>query len=920
MAPEYPLGNLHQITNGSLRSGDETTFTYVLVEGSITTYKVYSWSGSAFTLLDEWSIGGGLPSTPPAAPTDLSASAVSYNHIHLTWTDNADNETGFEIERSTTGSSGTFDLLTTVNANIETYYDFGLDPEAEYCYRVRAINSIGNSDYSNVACDNTLEKPAFEGVCEDFDAFSPLGNSIGSYSGWYDGGSGPVVNAGLGLLGSVGLDPASAIFTWSAHPFDWDDPSLPSITFQMDFQTDNSGNFDDDRLGWMITKTSTDSSNFFGVQLDHSDGGIVTYWRNSNNERVQSTIAALSTLPTNTWYRFNAEFTKLSLTSARIDVSLTQLDESGNPTGASYTGSVPDTSTWSGGAPDSKYFTSNTIWPAYKNYDAITGNADNACYEVQAVEPPSGSLVGYWRFDDETGSTAEDSSEYNNDGAVVDATWTTGKVAGALSFDGTSDYVQVPASSSLSLSTNEMTLLGWIYPSDATGQWKTIIQRSNASNNFIDWQLYSRAMDAPTSYHPVFRIDWNGNNIVDADESVEGNIELAANTWYFIAVTYDGASLKFYLDGDLVDTTVKAGGVIPNSDRDIWIGGNETWGEFFTGKIDEFRIYNTALNIQQIQEMMELTEYTLTIISDHGAVTKTPDQATYHYGDEVTLSMGAVDAGWTFTGWTPALVDNKVTIEGNTTVTANFTQEGYTLTIISDHGAVTKTPDQATYNYGDVVTLSMGTVDAGWTFTGWTPALVDNKVTIEGNITVTANFTQDEYTLTIISDHGAVTKTPDQATYHYGDEVTLSMTDIEQGWFFIGWTPPLTDNKVTITGDITVTANFTQNQAPIITEGDSIAIEMTDLFELTLHATDADNDTLTWSISTPADFGSASASGTGESVVVNYTPIDDYTGFDSFSVQVDDGNGGIDTIIVNVTISPIEPIYPYKVFLPVIIN
>ena len=200
--------------------------------------------------------------------------------------------------------------------------------------------------------------------------------------------------------------------------------------------------------------------------------------------------------------------------------------------------------------------------------------------------------------------------------------------------------------------------------------------------------------------------------------------------------------------------------------------------------------------------------YTLTIVSAHGTVTKSPEQATYRYGDVVTLSATA-EPGWTFTGWTPALTDNKVTITGNTSVTANYSQDAYTLTIVSAHGTVTKSPEQATYRYGDVVTLS-ATAEPGWTFTGWTPALTDNKVTITGDTSVTANYSQDAYTLTIISAHGTVTKSPEQATYRYGDVVTLSAT-AEPGWTFTGWTPALTDNKVTITGDTSVTANYSQD-------------------------------------------------------------------------------------------------------------
>ncbi len=129
VAPEYPLGNLDQVTNGALRSGETSTITYVLVEGSTTTYKVYMWNGSAFTLHEQWSIGGTPPSQPPAAPTTLTASAVAYNQVNLSWNDNANNETGFEIERSTTGSGGTFTALASVLTDVEAYTNGGLTAE-----------------------------------------------------------------------------------------------------------------------------------------------------------------------------------------------------------------------------------------------------------------------------------------------------------------------------------------------------------------------------------------------------------------------------------------------------------------------------------------------------------------------------------------------------------------------------------------------------------------------------------------------------------------------------------------------------------------------------------------------------------------------------------------------------------------------
>ena len=91
----------------------------------------------------------------------------------------------------------------------------------------------------------------------------------------------------------------------------------------MDFRSNESGYFDDDRVGWMITDSDASSANLFGIQLDTvvgGDGGIVTYWRDSSSTRIQTPIVALGALSADTWFRLEATITKLTDTSARIDV------------------------------------------------------------------------------------------------------------------------------------------------------------------------------------------------------------------------------------------------------------------------------------------------------------------------------------------------------------------------------------------------------------------------------------------------------------------------------------------------------------------------------------------------------------------------------------------------------------------------
>jgi PKD repeat protein len=98
-----------------------------------------------------------------------------------------------------------------------------------------------------------------------------------------------------------------------------------------------------------------------------------------------------------------------------------------------------------------------------------------------------------------------------------------------------------------------------------------------------------------------------------------------------------------------------------------------------------------------------------------------------------------------------------------------------------------------------------------------------------------------------------------------------------------------------------------QDDPPTIVEGSSVTVNMSQNgtpapFDLTLNATDADGDTLTWSIQSPASNGSAGASGTGEFMAITYTPITDYVGSDSFVVRVTDTTAGWDAITVNVNV------------------
>jgi DNA-binding beta-propeller fold protein YncE len=93
--------------------------------------------------------------SPPLAPSDLTATAVSSSQIDLSWSDNSLNETGFVIERHFWFLG--FEEIATVGANVTSYSDTGLSPSTYHDYRVYAFNDDGNSPTSNEDGDRTFD-------------------------------------------------------------------------------------------------------------------------------------------------------------------------------------------------------------------------------------------------------------------------------------------------------------------------------------------------------------------------------------------------------------------------------------------------------------------------------------------------------------------------------------------------------------------------------------------------------------------------------------------------------------------------------------------------------------------------------------------------------------------------------------------
>jgi uncharacterized repeat protein (TIGR02543 family) len=174
-------------------------------------------------------------------------------------------------------------------------------------------------------------------------------------------------------------------------------------------------------------------------------------------------------------------------------------------------------------------------------------------------------------------------------------------------------------------------------------------------------------------------------------------------------------------------------------------------------------------------------------------------------------------------------------MNGNKTVTATFTQLGvyYNLTVnVVGNGTVTKSPVNATYLGGTVVTLT-AVPGFNWTFAGWTGDLVSSQnpvnvtMTANKNITATFTFGQQYYNLTVnivfftnytsfvqsgqIVENASVTETPAAASYLGGSTVALTAVP-GLNWTFWGWSGAVTGTQnqtsFTINSNMNVTATF----------------------------------------------------------------------------------------------------------------
>jgi len=204
------------------------------------------------------------------------------------------------------------------------------------------------------------------------------------------------------------------------------------------------------------------------------------------------------------------------------------------------------------------------------------------------------SPVGWWKFDDGSGTIAKDSSGNENHGSVAGVQWVAGKMEGALEFDGSSSIgVEIPFSESLRLlNQGDLTLAAWFKADEVPSGNKVVLQQADLNGTGRTWLYYRASDDSIATY-------------LGGGPTLAG-VSMAAGTWYHAAVviTEAGATdtIQVYVNGEPAGAPGRMG--MEDCEGNYFIGRHKSVSNVWDGLIDDVQMHSRALTQAEIVQVM----------------------------------------------------------------------------------------------------------------------------------------------------------------------------------------------------------------------------------------------------------------------------------------------------------------------------
>jgi hypothetical protein len=230
------------------------------------------------------------------------------------------------------------------------------------------------------------------------------------------------------------------------------------------------------------------------------------------------------------------------------------------------------------------------------NGDGFEGDPSNEAEAGATLQ-----LSGRWPFDETSGTNAPDDSGFGFDGTLVNGpTWASGRIGGGLNFDGSNDRVNLPAEALDGLS--DLTISLW-FKTTKTGQGVFLSGANSGNDNELLLFLYSStAIRFYTGESSGVYLNWPLPYSVSDGQ------------WHHVALVRDDDGgpdkVSLYLDGELVSTknttlsplSIATNGFLIGQDQDS-VGGGFQSSQAFQGTLDEVRLYASALDAPEIEEL-----------------------------------------------------------------------------------------------------------------------------------------------------------------------------------------------------------------------------------------------------------------------------------------------------------------------------
>jgi Concanavalin A-like lectin/glucanases superfamily len=206
--------------------------------------------------------------------------------------------------------------------------------------------------------------------------------------------------------------------------------------------------------------------------------------------------------------------------------------------------------------------------------------------DLWTASAQSTGLVAGYGFEEGSGTVAGDTSGNGHAGTLAaGTTWNpVGRFGGALQFNGATSGVTIPDAPGLDL-TAAMTLEAWVYPTVAPAGWRGIVGKDTDR-----YYLMAGSSNGVPAVGGTFTVGGNANTYAPS--------ALPVNTWTHLAATFDGTTVRLFVNGLPVATSPQTG-ALTTSNAVLTIGHN-VYGEHFAGLIDEVRLYNRALSGDEI--------------------------------------------------------------------------------------------------------------------------------------------------------------------------------------------------------------------------------------------------------------------------------------------------------------------------------